>query len=47
MGHARARELTDRFADWYYVIPDDVYGKVRLTRPDIVEAAGEATPTEG
>jgi hypothetical protein len=32
----RVRELNDRFADWYYVISDDVYEKIRLTRDDIV-----------
>ena len=46
-GRDRARELTDRFADWYYVISDEVYDKVRLTRADIVEPAGEAVPTDG
>ena len=40
-GRARARELTDRFADWYYVISDSVYENVRLTRADIVEKTGE------
>jgi hypothetical protein len=38
-GRARASELTDRFADWYYVISDSVYDNIRLTRADIVEAA--------
>ncbi len=37
-GRDRARELTDRFADWYYVISDEVYENVRFTRADIVEA---------
>ena len=36
-GRARVSELTDRFADWYYVISDSVYNNVRLTRADIVE----------
>ncbi len=45
-GRERARELTDRFADWYYVISDEVYDNVRLTRADIVEAA-EAAPSDG
>lgn len=34
-------ELNARFADWYYVIADDVYRKIRLARADVVEA----TPT--
>ncbi len=45
-GRARARELTDRFADWYYVIADSVYDNVRLTRADIVEAS-EAVTEDG
>ncbi len=36
-GRQRARELNARFADWYYVISDPVYGKIRLRRSDIVE----------
>ena len=30
-GKKRATELTDRFADWYYVISEDVYQKIHLT----------------
>ncbi|MHC4992127.1 MAG: DUF4340 domain-containing protein, partial [Planctomycetota bacterium] len=36
-GRQRALELNDRFADWYYVIADDVYGKIRLRREDVVK----------
>ena len=36
-GQQRVRELNDRFADWYYVISDAVYQKIRLQRSDIVE----------
>jgi hypothetical protein len=36
-GRQRARELNERFADWYYVIADDVYEKVRLRREDVVK----------
>ncbi|MHC5113636.1 MAG: DUF4340 domain-containing protein [Planctomycetota bacterium] len=32
----KVAELNDRFADWYYVISDDVYQKIRLTRGDLV-----------
>jgi len=35
----RVRELNDRFAEWYYVISDAVYQKIRLQRSDVVEAA--------
>jgi hypothetical protein len=46
----RVRELNDRFADWYYVISDEVYGKIRLRRDDVVstvepDAADEADGT--
>ncbi|MHC4127786.1 MAG: DUF4340 domain-containing protein [Planctomycetota bacterium] len=46
-GRQRARELNDRFADWYYVISDEVYEKIRLRRDDVVkpaepEGAGDA-----
>jgi len=42
-GKQRARELNGRFADWYYVISEDVYKKVHLSRADIVKPKeGEA-----
>ncbi len=36
-GKARVQELNDRFADWYYVISDDVYKKIHLGRDQIVQ----------
>jgi len=36
-GQQRVRDLNDRFADWYYVISDAVYQKIRLQRSDVVE----------
>jgi hypothetical protein len=44
-GRQRARDLNARFADWYFVISDETYGKIRLRREDIVEAAA-AAPAE-
>ncbi len=41
-GRTLARELNDRFADWYYVISDPVYQKIRLSRDDIVTPAEPA-----
>jgi hypothetical protein len=41
------KELNGRFADWYYVIGDDVYKKLRLKRASIVEAAQPETPPAG
>ncbi len=35
-GKKRAEKLTERFADWYYVIPEDVYKKVHLSRTNII-----------
>jgi hypothetical protein len=39
---ARVAELNGRFADWYYVVSEDVYKKLRLTRSDIVKEAEKA-----
>jgi len=36
-GQEKAKELNTRFADWYYVISDDVYKKIHLTRADIIK----------
>jgi hypothetical protein len=36
-GQDRVKELNARFADWYYIISDDVYQKVHLTRAEITK----------
>lgn len=36
-GQDKVKELSDRFADWYYVISDKTYQKIHLTRDDIVK----------
>jgi hypothetical protein len=36
-GRKKAKELNDRFADWYYIISEDTYKKIRLSRSDIVK----------
>ena len=33
----KVKELNDRFADWYYVIPNDVYKKIHLSRNEIIK----------
>jgi hypothetical protein len=33
----KVKELNARFADWYYIIADDVYQKIHLGRTDIVK----------
>ncbi|MEM8945005.1 MAG: DUF4340 domain-containing protein [Planctomycetota bacterium] len=35
-GKDRVAELNERFGDWYYVISNDVYKKIHLSREDIV-----------
>jgi hypothetical protein len=43
-------ELNERFADWFYVVSDDVYRKIRLSHEDLVKkkkATGEGdTPAD-
>lgn len=34
----RAKELNENLADWYYVISNDIYEKIRLDRKDFVKA---------
>ncbi|MBN2474299.1 MAG: DUF4340 domain-containing protein [Pirellulales bacterium] len=36
-GRKKVKELNDRFADWYYIISDDVYQKIHLGRDQIVK----------
>ena len=36
-GQKHVKDLNDRFAQWYYVIPGDVYGKIHLDRNAIVK----------
>ena len=38
----RVRELNARFADWYYVISEDVYKKIHLSRSDIIKESDKA-----
>lgn len=42
-GQDKVKELSDRFADWYYVISDKTYQKIHLGRDDIVK---KKTPAE-
>jgi len=36
-GRKKAKELNDRFADWYYIISEETYKKIHLSRNDIVK----------
>jgi hypothetical protein len=38
----KVRELNARFADWYYVISEDVYKKIHLNRTDLIKITEEA-----
>jgi len=40
---SRARELNDRFADWYYVVSDATYRKIHLERDDVIKKKADAT----
>ena len=42
----KVRELNGRFADWYYVVSEDIYKKLRLSRSDLIQE-GEKTAEEG
>ena len=38
----KVRELNGRFADWYYVISEDVYKKIQLSRSDLLRETEQA-----
>lgn len=40
-GEEKVKDLSDRFADWYYVISDKTYQKIHLSREDIVKKKSE------
>ncbi|MDX1962244.1 MAG: DUF4340 domain-containing protein [Pirellulales bacterium] len=39
-GRNLAKQLNDRFAQWYYVISDDVYKQIHLTKDDLIQMKG-------
>ena len=43
----RVSELNARFADWYYVIPEDTYSKLHIQRSELIEKKEEVTPPAG
>ncbi len=50
-GKEHVKELNTRFADWYYIISDDIYHKIHLSRAEVVKTkekkAGEGdTPAD-
>lgn len=49
-GEEQKTKLNDRFADWYYVISDETYRKIKLNRADFVQVkkpAGEEAGEHG
>ena len=34
--------MNDRFADWYYVISEDVFTKIHLGRSDVIKTSAES-----
>jgi hypothetical protein len=36
-GEKKVKELNARFADWYYVIGEDMYKKIHLSRADVIK----------
>ncbi len=46
-GKDKVKELNDRFADWYFVIADDVYKKIHLSHDDIVKKKEKADAKAG
>ncbi len=42
-GELKAKELNDRFADWYYIISDEIYKKIKVARVDIIKGADPLT----
>ncbi|MGZ0163797.1 MAG: hypothetical protein ACKVII_07760 [Planctomycetales bacterium] len=46
-GQKKVDELNDRFADWYYVITEEDFGKLRLSRDQLVKAKEKEAGEEG
>jgi hypothetical protein len=36
-GQTKAKELNDRFADWYYVVSDETYRKIHIGKSDVIK----------
>lgn len=48
--HQRVKELNERFGDWYYVIDNNVYKQIHLSRDDVIkekEKPEDETEAEG
>jgi hypothetical protein len=45
-GKKKVAELNARFADWYYIVSDRIYNKLKVSRDQLFRAAGDPTPSE-
>lgn len=43
-GEEKAAKLNARFADWYFVVSEDAYKKLRLSRNEAIQKKGAANP---
>jgi hypothetical protein len=43
----KVRELNARFADWYYVVPESTYRKLRLKQDQLFKGVEPSTPSPG
>ncbi|QDV87746.1 DUF4340 domain-containing protein [Planctomycetes bacterium TBK1r] len=39
-----SQALNARFADWYYVIPEATYSKLRISREELFDTSGQSSP---
>ncbi|HKD37352.1 MAG TPA: hypothetical protein VKB78_11145, partial [Pirellulales bacterium] len=46
-GKEKVKQLNDRFADWFYLISQDDYKKVHITRADVIKKKAAAPDTTG
>lgn len=46
-GEKRSKELNARFADWYYVISEDLFDELRVKAEDLVEPVAPMAPAAG
>jgi hypothetical protein len=46
-GKERAKQLNDRFADWFYLISDDDYKKVHVARNELIKKKAAAPDSTG
>lgn len=46
-GKQRVAELNERFGDWYYVISNDVYKKIHLSRDEVIKTTESDEAAEG